>query len=95
MALQLSKDLPSGFSADYWRIESVDLVPGTTRVIVAIYKDSAARQAGKAAVSQADYSWTADDNPCTLDAMDSGSNAFALAYEKLKTLPEFAGAQDV
>lgn len=98
MALSKSKELASGVSGVYWKIMRVQLdCPGNSVFVqVCLYKDSDAKVAGKLPMSQLEYTWSGDDNPCTIAAMDVvSSNPIKLCYAKLKTLDEFSGAQDI
>jgi len=95
MALSLSKEQPSGLVCSYWRLLSVKLDAASQRaeVCLGLYKDKEARQAGKEPATWAHYEWSGDDYPFTVAAMDE-ANPVALAYAKLKALPEFEGAVD-
>jgi hypothetical protein len=95
MALQLSKELDTGVTGDYWRVVLVQLSPLGDRstVIVCLYKDAAARAADKTPLETREYSWNAADYPFAVAALDE-DNPYVIAYEKLKTLPEFVGAVD-
>lgn len=96
MALQKSKELTSGVSGDYWKLLIKELSGSKTICAVSLYKDAAARAADKSVLESVVYSWSGEDNPCTIAAMDvADSNPIKLCYAKLKTLAEFSGAQDV
>ncbi len=100
MALEKSFELPTGVSGNYWKITQAtfDYLTSTLECIVKLYKDAAARAAGKEPLSQSQYVWTGADfagwfDPVTLNT--ANYNPQERAYEKLKTLPEFSGATDV
>jgi hypothetical protein len=96
MALQLTEEMPSGVSGNYFRIENIRLLADSTQCTVVLYKDSAARTADKAPLKIQTFEFVAGDNPCEIATMDlADSNPFKLCYDKLKTLPEFSGATDV
>ncbi len=97
MALQLAIESPSGHVSDYHRIVEVDAdhQQSFARVGVGLYKDQAARTAGKEPVKVTRYVWSGEEFPFDLVAMAAaGTNHVAVAYDKLKTLPEFEGAVD-
>lgn len=94
MGLQLSKEMPSGVTGEYWRVTDLRLDKDvSTRCQVSLFKDQAARSAGKMPLTVLDLQWNDGDNPCTVAAMAS-ADPFALTYAKLKTLADFAGAVD-
>ena len=103
MALQKSIELSNGFTANYIKISAVDInhmmveqmsisgIVNTTqkqfKVLISIYKDSAARtdkqpSEKKTVYLQSDFAY-------------EHSNILPAIYTLLKTLPEFSGAQDV
>jgi len=100
MALQLSHELGSGITGNYWRVKNIafDLDTSELHCKIALYKDSAARTAGKAPISETVYHWSGGDftgwfDATTLDTVNY--NPQERAYVKLKTLAEFSGATDV
>lgn len=94
MALQLAKELESGLQAEYWKITKIILVgESSCACVVELFKDGAARLANKASVQRLEYSWAEEENPCSYAALEV-SNPMVLCYNKLKSRPEFAGAQD-
>jgi leucyl aminopeptidase (aminopeptidase T) len=95
MALQKSQQLETGFIATYFRVARIliDQFEGRAQVQVVLYKDKAARAAGSAPVWSREFLFEGDANPFSIANMDS-ENPLALAYAKLKELPEFEGAQD-
>lgn len=100
MALELSQELPSGVSGNYWRIAELVLgyLTDTAYCVVKLYKDSAARTAGKEPLSQVSYLWKDADFAGWFDATTLNTvnyNPQERAYAKLKTLDEFTGATDV
>lgn len=96
MALQLDKELESGVVGNYWKILAVsfDVLARNSFITLALYKDQAARQAGKQYLKLVTYTWNGDDYPFESAAMDAES-PLVLAYAKLKNLPDFQGALDV
>ncbi len=97
MALQLSEEQATGVTGEYWKIESIALTgEQQSTVRIRLYKDSAARVAGKEAMKELVYMWAGANNPLLIADMDlEDNNPFKLAYDKLKTLDEFDGALDV
>ena len=98
MALQLPIVSPTGHTSDYLRVVEVitQQAVRTSRVVVWVYKDAAARAADKARVAELNYYWDGESYPFDLAALDAeGMNHVKAAYEKLRTLPEYAGAVDV
>jgi len=91
MALRLSYDTKSGFTADqaYARISKVTVLHAGKEdmvVKVDIYYDEAAYQNGDIPIESLE----------SVKAYDAGgSQSFAGLYEFFKTLPEYAGAVDV
>lgn len=95
MALLKEMDQSTGVSASYWRISRVEIVAGQyAEASLLLYIDATARSAGKDPVASASYRFSGSDNPCTTQAM-AAANPFVLLYDKIKTLPAFADAQDV
>lgn len=60
---------------------------------VALYKDHAAREAGKDPIKSVFYSWVGPDSPFI--SMGNQLCPVSSMYDKLKTLPEFADATDL
>jgi hypothetical protein len=90
MALQLAKELESGLSYDYHKIDKIvlDYKGALAHVYLASYASQALRASGKSLVANmikqydiADFLGAADDR--------------AVAYPKLKLESEMAGASDV
>lgn len=97
MALELNKEMPTGVTGNYWKIAKL-VLEGEVECLatVQLYKDAAARAAGKLPLETLEYSFRDSENPCLIAEMDTADqNPFFLVYEKLKTLPEFTGALDV
>lgn len=94
MALQLNKDLPSGLSGNYWRITDalVSYMRNGSVCKLSLYKDQAAREAGKEPILEQSYAFDGAENPFT--PTDS-INVLEALYDKLKALPEFDGSEDV
>lgn len=97
MALQKTKQLDTGIEATYHKISSFQLEGVTLCVAyVQAFKDQQARQDGKQAIELKQFIFQGAENPCQIDDMNPlNVNPFILIYDKLKTLPEFSGAQDV
>lgn len=95
MALELSKELETGYNANYWKIDKLDIntKEETSFITVNLYKDNAARLADKKEVFSRTFEWCGNDYPFIVAAMDV-DNPLTIAYTKLKTLDEFAGAID-
>lgn len=96
MALILSKVLPTGVTADYWRVEFLSLDRGVNPVqeclcIIALYLNVDARNAGNEKIASFSFVWNGEENP--FNALDNlSANPVLIAYQKLATLPEFEGA---
>ncbi len=99
MALIKQKELPSGVSVEYWRIENLVMVPkikdkdGSTvskvQAAVQIYLNAAAREAGK------EPALTATAELGTVEQFSQVNEApLVRAYNLLKQNPDLAGAQD-
>ncbi len=99
MALQLSKELATGQSGDYWKVSRVEmqygLSGGTCTIEVCLFKDSAARSSAKSEMERTKYvlsgadfdTWFAET---LLD--DADKTPRERAYEYLKTHADFSGA---
>ena len=94
MALILAKEQPSGNSAEYHKIASVniDWDIGMAEIQVISFKDKAARDAEprKTAVTGKIYAFTGDD----FTGFDHSTNNTIVAYNKLKANEDFEGAED-
>ena len=98
MALQIAREAPTGHVSDYHRVVEVitQQAVRTSRVVVWVYKDAAARLADMARVEELNYYWDGESYPFDLAVLDvEGMNQYRVAYEKLKSLPEYEGAVDV
>lgn len=95
MALVLSKQVDTGVTGDYFRVIScsVDLSHNTASVDVALYLNAANRDSGRSPIEISSYLWRDAANPFTVEALEIKS-IIAIAYSKLKSLPEYQGAQD-
>lgn len=93
MALQVSKELPSGVVGDYWRVLSINILleDAKAEVTVGLYKDASARQSGKVAI----LTDTKKVGGITIAVLQGAKDPVELVYTKLKALVEFAGANDV
>jgi hypothetical protein len=60
---------------------------------VSVFKDTAARLAGKSSIDYRSYTWSGSDNPFDI-AASIDVNPFIVVYGKLKTLIEFADSVD-
>lgn len=100
MALQIALDKPEtgeSYPMAYHRVTQVQYNAGShASVIVSIYKDAEARNAGKQPVGNASYVARDGDFEAYfgIGAMER-SNLIKQAYTLLKTKPAFAGAKDV
>ena len=98
MALQLSKEVESGFSGSYWRIVELKLEFKVLQATVSIflYKDKQARIDEKREISSYEFNWKNVDYPFSVAAMDKlDDNPIKIAYNKIKTLDEWKTAIDV
>ena len=96
MALQLNFTTEEDVTANYWRVTGLRLNVDTSESFVelSLYRTSSARNNGKKSILQKVYEFSGTDYPFDVVSMDA-ANSLNIAYEKLKTLPEFAGAADV
>lgn len=96
MALQLSLTTEEDVSANYWRITGLrlNIASQESFVELELYKTRNASNAGKRSLLKNVYGFSGSDYPFSVAAMDV-ANPITIAYEKLKTLPEFAEAVDV
>lgn len=102
MALQKSYDDAFGNtnSTAYYRIVTVvnDCKNLVCNLVVAVYKDSAARQADKSALANLNYSTVGDEYATyfAVSVLDvANHNIIKQAYTYLKSLAEYTGASDV
>lgn len=90
MALQLSYELPTGISGDYWKINWVSMNRDSglnINVQVMLYLSEAARIAGKQPLMTKNYTWFGSD-ATDFDATQqdvAGENIIKTAYDKLKS----------
>lgn len=93
MAIQLTLELPTGVSGDYWRVTSLVLkrTVDTANIVVALYKDQAARNADKDPLLTKSY----QVEGATLEALEAAANPVEYSYNQLKELPEFDGYGDI
>lgn len=91
MGLRLEKELDTGFSLSYWRVAKVEINYESQSALITllIYKDKAARDAGK----RPQLSLQANCLPSDIDNQDA-DNLVQGCYLHLKQLPVFADAQD-
>lgn len=96
MALQKNTLTQYGVDANYWKLAQVniDCVGLTAHVELSLYVSRDARIAGNQVISSVAFDWSGENFPFTKDAMAAGS-VYVAAYDKIKSLPEFSGAQDV
>lgn len=89
MALQKEFEVNnSGITADYLKVSQVAIDASGNNILVQVdmYKDAAARQAGKAPISHININ-------LALDAITT--NFVELVYEEIKKLEQLQGALDV
>lgn len=97
MAFLKTKELDNGFSGNYWKIMNINQNFGdnSIHIQISLFKDSAARFEDKMPISQYNYDFSGDENPCTIANMDNvDSNPVKLIYLKLKTLEDFSDAEN-
>ena len=86
MAITLTKELESGVSVDYLRVDNVSILRGNNiNFQIWCYISKEVRDLGKSPVTQMMYSV-----PCPTDM----TNIFTFIYNYLKSLPEFENAID-
>ena len=90
MALIKQVELETGLVATYWKVTIVRVEAGLNALVyVSLFKDTAARQAGKTPV-KVDIITVSTSS----DFISTEKNAIERAYEYLKLRPEFSGAAD-
>lgn len=103
MALKLKKDLRSGGTAEYWKIDEIvelDTVRKRVYAKVHLYVNAASRQSGKLRVPSSDVEdmdiprSVSLEGPGVLEAIANGDPRPQL-YGVLKALPFFSGSEDV
>jgi len=106
MALRKSVDTGFGFNAEYWRVEEVlfNRRSNTGSITVGLYYNRASKEGGSDSLKIESWSFprytsgrdpeSVIENPFTIEALE-GTSALVIAYETLKLLPEFEGAEDV
>ena len=106
MALQKSKTLPSGVTADYWRVTKItlDVVNESALVVLSLYVNKAARDAGMQPVQSFDYAFPyapfvadADARSVAYTVIASPSPSVTVDEEGAETTVEnnwFADAED-
>ena len=84
MALQLTKELPSGFSGNYWKIVNMrpDFYNDKMEIYIALFKDETAKTAGKRYIDVRHYTFKTSDYSDFLGTLDIR----AVAYGKIKTM---------
>lgn len=98
MALQKDFESAYGVSGNYWVITLLvsDPIAEHAQCKVSVFKDQAARIAGKTPLATRGYSWEGEEYPfAAVDLDPADTNPYKISYAKLKTLPEFDGAIDV
>ena len=93
MALQLTKETLTGISGNYWEIINMipDFYKEDIEIHIALFKDAAAKTAGK---SYMDVKYHVFKNSDFLDFLGS-VDIRTVAYNKIKVLPEWEGSIDV
>ena len=97
MALQLSKTMPTGFVANYWKIDSLvyDANMNIFTVNMSLYADKPAKQAGYQAVWFGPVVFTGISNSDIDNIFKSGNNPINGTYTYLKTQTQFLNALDI
>jgi hypothetical protein len=94
MPLQQTFNHPSGFTANYWVASAIwfDLTSKSSKTTFSLYKDLAARVAGKEPIFKFTADFNGDDYPYTLVAMATKS-PIQIAYENIVLLTTLNGGQ--
>jgi len=98
MGLQLSHEIATGHTGNYWAIDELYIEPikREAGVRLRLWKDQQARIDGKPPMTLRTYGWHDEDYPYDLATLDTvGKNPMNIAYDIIKTKPEFEGAVDV
>jgi hypothetical protein len=93
MALKMQKTLSSGVIANYWKIDKIDIHFGTTTsyVYMNIFLDKTSRDSDKEKIESFTFELSGADFPYLSEIPD----VRAVAYNVLKTKPEFEGSEDI
>jgi hypothetical protein len=99
MALKKSVTTPQGYQAEYFKISKLWQTKRNVGMQLALYKDQAARNSGKAPVDP-NFSVKSilRDDGFSFELTESqfeNENVYQCAYNYLKSLPIFSGAEDV
>lgn len=104
MAIKLARILDTGFTGDYWKIiqTNINYLDKYSNIVMALFKDKVARDAGKSPITSVSYGWHGDDFPFSIAAM-SVTNPVEISYKKIKASKiingletnEFANGVDV
>ncbi len=99
MALQFENELPTGITANYWKVREInfDCIKKRGIIIAELYVSEELRLAGKNSVTRKMFNVKSVDGSWPFDIANlQGSNSYLeFAYNYLKTLPEFSGAVDL
>jgi hypothetical protein len=90
MGLKLSYTLPNEVSGDHWSIAEVwmNTKVNQSYVLVYLYKDSAAKDAGKPHILYKRFQWDGADFPFNEATLkQAGVSDRTIAYSKIKTTP--------
>jgi hypothetical protein len=92
MALELTKNLDNGFSGNYWKVleTNINWKDKYSHITLGLFKDKAARDAGKTIIDAKAYDWSGADFPFV-----DGKSPRDTSYDKIKVTAEFSGSKDV
>lgn len=93
MALKKVRELPSGVTGEYWKIIKlfINVVTGEAEATVVLFKDKSFRDEERPGIVAVPYQFKG----FTVAQMQRYPDPVTLAYELIKELPEFDGAENV
>jgi len=97
MALRL-KSVTKNNSGEYWKIVNVNMNPvnRSSKIKMALYENRISMTTGGEPLDFRQYIWEDIENPFTFDTITkNGEDLIDLAYNKIKKLPEWEGAEDI
>ena|SRR3990167_329993 len=101
MALQKSLQTKIGIEANYWKITNIilDILNQEAEVMMSLYKDKSARDAGASPIDYRTFTWNdrqipKKEFPFMIAAMDL-KNPIKIGYEEIKKSEEFKSALDI
>jgi len=97
MALRLRSVTKENHVGEYWKIVNVNMnvVNRSSRIKIALYENRISRKSGGNPLDYRQYTWEDLENPFTFDTINvEGMDPIEIAYNKIKSFPEWEGAED-